>query len=184
MNDTASLPDHTLYEPSTSVDVNTGEEVTTEYTLITLVGTQYLTAKILKASNGFQTRDPNIKTFFVNYLTTVQAADGTDIKQFSPGDVLEVLDSDGNPVSGVSATVASVNNPVGHAFGASVDEGVIFQKGHFVFVEDQLIIIEKYSLTPRDVALGFNIQENIITSGQDSTPVSYTHLTLPTILLV
>lgn len=169
VNDTASLPDPTVYQPSTSVDVNTGEEVTTEYTLRTLVGTQYLTAKILKASNGFQTRDPNLKTFFVNYLTTVQAADGTDIKQFSPGDVLEVLDGDGNPISGVSATVASVNNPVGHAFGASVDEGVIFQKGHFVFVEDQLIIIEKYSLTPRDVALGFNIQENIITSGQDST---------------
>ena len=169
VNDTASLPDPTVYEPSTSVDVNTGEEVTTEYTLRKQGGAGQLTAKILKAANGFQTRDPNLKTFFVNYLNTVQASDGADIKQFAPGDVLDILDSDGNAISGVSATVASVNNPVGHAFGASVDEGVIFQKGHFVFVEDQLIIIEKYSLTPRDVALGFNIEENIITSGQDNT---------------
>lgn len=165
VKDTAALPDPTIYNPVTVYNAVTDQEETTEYFL--QGQTTGLRAKILTTANGFQTRDPDLKTFFINYLNTNQNAQAEDIKEFLAGEVLKIVDIDG--VEQVDAVVAEVENHAGRSFGASVDEGIIYQKGHFIFAEDQLIIIEKYSDVPRDIAIGFDIKETIVTSNEDQT---------------
>ena len=159
VNDLAGFTDPTIYDQTTS---ELG--VTTTFTI--LGKTSGLRAEIVKGQPGFQTQDPNLKTFFIKYLTTAQDGD-TDIKQFQSGEPLEILNS--FDVKQLGVTAASVANHAGRSFGVSCEEGVVFQKGHFIFVEKQFIIVSKYANTPGSVSVGFTVKENLIASGADTT---------------
>lgn len=58
----------------------------------------------------------------------------------------------------VFSSVDSVGN--GYAFGVS--NGIIYQKGYFLQVNTQTILIDKYSPSPNAVAVGFNSTETIV----------------------
>jgi hypothetical protein len=58
---------------------------------------------------------------------------------------------------------------VGRGYAAKVTEGVIFQKGHFVRVDPQEVIVEKYSPSPDQLVLGFATSESIVNNNSDST---------------
>ena len=126
VNDLAGFTDPTIYDQTTS---ELG--VTTTFTI--LGKTSGLRAEIVKGQPGFQTQDPNLKTFFIKYLTTAQDGD-TDIKQFQSGEPLEILNS--FDVKQLGVTAASVANHAGRSFGVSCEEGVVFQKGHFILSFD------------------------------------------------
>ena len=146
-----------------------------------------LIAEVVKGLPGFETSAPNLKTFYITYLNTTN--DGTrDVKQFGPGELIELLDRDLAPVVDVNGdaiaftTASDSQNQVGRAYGISCEEGVIFQRGHFIYVDRQLIIVTRYSnipgqdgLDPEDVdkinpvSVGFDIQENIVNSNLDNT---------------
>jgi hypothetical protein len=64
-------------------------------------------------------------------------------------------------------TVSSLSNPIGTGYGFSVGRGVIYQLGYFARVDEQFIIVEKYSNTPDAKSVGFNTIENIINSNID-----------------
>ena len=64
---------------------------------------------------------------------------------------------------------ASLTNPVGDGYSFSVSEGVIYQKGYFLSVAPQSIIVSKYDNVPDQVYVGFNTAEAIVTSTQDPT---------------
>jgi hypothetical protein len=64
----------------------------------------------------------------------------------------------------VSNTVGSVGN--GYAFGVS--DGTIYQKGLFLKVDAQTIIVDKYDVSPNNVSVGFNSNEQIINSNIDT----------------
>lgn len=66
-------------------------------------------------------------------------------------------------------TVASTANSVGTGYAFSVTEGVIFQKGYFVKVDPQTIVIDKYSSIPDAVAVGFKTEEQVIDVNSDTT---------------
>lgn len=66
-------------------------------------------------------------------------------------------------------TVASVANSVGSGYAFSVTEGVIFQKGYFVKVNPQTIIVDKYSTQPNNVVVGFKTTEKIVDVNSDTT---------------
>lgn len=68
-------------------------------------------------------------------------------------------------------TVAPGNfaNPVNSAYGFSISEGVIYQKGYFSRVEPQLIIVDKYSDYPHQKVIGFDTIEEIVNSNSDSS---------------
>ena len=67
-------------------------------------------------------------------------------------------------------TVAnSTVSPIGTGYGISVGEGVIYQKGFFSRVEPQFTIVEKYSNTGFDKAVGFSTDEALVNSDQDQT---------------
>lgn len=56
---------------------------------------------------------------------------------------------------------------VGYAFG--VTEGIIYQKGHFLKVDPQILLISKYDTNPTDVAAGFSTTESIVSYNQDDS---------------
>lgn len=63
--------------------------------------------------------------------------------------------------SSVSAT------GTGYAF--SVTEGLIYQKGYFLKVDPQTIVVEKYNSVPNNVVVGFKTEEAYIDSNADES---------------
>ena len=169
LNDKSGFSNPAIY------DQVVGDDGTTT-TFIARGLTSGLQAEIIKGQNGFQTQNPDLKTFFIKYLNTSQD-NQADVKRFLQNEALEILDSNNNLVETV--TVASVDNHEGRSFGVSCEEGVIYQKGHFIFVDNQFIIVTKYRNIPgqdaddasvvNNVSVGFSIKENIIDSDTDAT---------------
>ena len=65
--------------------------------------------------------------------------------------------------------VSSDASAVGNGYAAGVTQGTIFQKGYFLPVAAQQIIVDPYDTSPNGVVMGFTTIENIITSNQDQT---------------
>jgi hypothetical protein len=65
----------------------------------------------------------------------------------------------------VSATANSVGS--GYAFG--ITEGYTYQKGYFLRVNPQVVIVDKYSVQPNNVSVGFNTTEEVVTYNSDSS---------------
>ena len=159
LNDTTGFTDPSVYNQTDSA------------TFTATGNTTGLVAEIILGENGFQTQDPDLKTFFISYIgfddTTVAGASATDVKQFSQGEVLSIKNSSGTILE--SVTVATVAAHAGKSFGVSCEEGVVYQKGHFIFVDNQFVIVSKYSNIPGASSVGFTIAENLINSNQDTT---------------
>jgi len=70
------------------------------------------------------------------------------------------------------ARVTVANNtfvPVGTGYSMTISEGKIYQKGYFLNVEPQSVIVEKYSNMPSDIAVGFETIETIANSSVDAS---------------
>lgn len=65
-------------------------------------------------------------------------------------------------------TVAAVTNAVGSGYAFGVTAGHIYHKGHFIKVQPQTVIVDKYSRFPNNVAVAFETKEEIINSNQDT----------------
>jgi hypothetical protein len=61
------------------------------------------------------------------------------------------------------------SDAVGNGYVFGVGEGIIYQKGHFLRVRPQSIIVDKYSSTPNAVSVGFSTDEFIINSNIDTS---------------
>jgi len=138
-----------------------------------LVGSStQLRASVEAATRGFQTRFPDLNTFYIRYLNTSNSG----IKVFQSGEELIIykrtIDADGNPVGDdnteVDRILAASSNSTGNSFGLRVSEGVIFQKGHFLFVEEQLVIVSKYTAIPDNISVGYRVEERITSFLQDA----------------
>jgi len=60
-------------------------------------------------------------------------------------------------------------NTVGNSFLMTVNDGIIFQKGHFQRFEEQNIIVTKYTSSPDEVSVGIETAEAIINSSVDTS---------------
>lgn len=149
-----------------------------------------LKALIIQGASGFQSRAPDLNTFFVVYLNTVEIS-GLEKKKYEPNDTLEIHEyilrtqevneetTETIIDNGVVATtsVANFSNPIGNSFGLNSSEGVIFQRGHFLFVDDQTIVVKKYlsddslefESEPNNISVGYIVDETIVNSQQDSS---------------
>ena len=63
----------------------------------------------------------------------------------------------------------AIDSPTGFGYGMAVDEGVIYQKGYFSRVDEQLVVVEKYANTGFDKSVGFYSNEEIINSSIDES---------------
>ena len=67
-------------------------------------------------------------------------------------------------------TVANTStNPIGSGYAMSIDDGYIYQKGYFIRVDPQLIVVEKYDSNPDELVVGFNTIETLINSNIDTS---------------
>lgn len=143
-------------------------------------GESGLRASIIAATRGFLTAAPNTNTFYINYRNTVNATNNPQKKVFGTGEQLTIfktstflneLGTAEDVITEVVATinVASVPNHAGLSFGLRVSEGVVFQKGHFLFVDEQLIIVSKYDNQPNQVSIGFDVEESLVTALEDNS---------------
>ena len=129
-----------------------------EFTNTIITGqTSGVTAKVVSvaASSG---SDPI--TLFVKYTNS-----GTNktTKLFTAG---ETIISDGSNLR--EAAIQTGADKVGYGSAVSVARGVYFVSDMFVLVEDQTIILEKYSIAPT-YKIGFAVGQSVITSQTDSS---------------
>lgn len=66
-------------------------------------------------------------------------------------------------------TVASTANAVGNGYAFGVSDGIIYQKGHFLRVDPQVVVVEKYNQFPDSKVVGFDTIETIINSNIDTS---------------
>ena len=119
-------------------------------------------AKVIATASGTQAGAPNYNTFLVKYI---DGGTSKTNKTFGLNEQLVYLPADGG--SGQRAnTIASGAFGFGSVF--HVGGGIIFQKGNFINVDSQVIILEKYSTTP-STRVGFTTTEAIVTSTTDGT---------------
>jgi hypothetical protein len=67
------------------------------------------------------------------------------------------------------STADSSKTPIGTGYGVKVAPGVIYQKGFFSRVNEQTLVVNKYSNTAFDAVVGFDTKEQIINSNQDNS---------------
>jgi hypothetical protein len=129
-----------------------------------------LTAEIISADRGFETRAPDLNTFYIGYL----GQGGTG--RFNPGEVLQITRTKylDDAVYSTEANITSINatqqtNHVGQSFGIRSEPGVVFQKGAFLFADSQTLIISKYNNEPDGVSVGYKVTETNVTALADNS---------------
>ena len=172
------LTDKTGFDPETFIPAVADEvisgstvEIETKYEIEGQISG--LKASIIFAARGFETRPPNLNTFFVNYLNSNEVQ---GYKSFIAGEEL-VINKYRYNGSTIIETVLSVQttqvtqlpSPTGKSFGIQAAAGVIFQKGHFLFAADQTLIVAPYTDQPDDLSVGYEVSETIVSSLQDSS---------------
>ena len=175
----------TSYVSKTVIEPILGQDVELDHVYEVVGASTGLKATIVQASIGFQTRPPDLNTFYINYVNT--AASGAT--QFQAGEQLtvnlykfkvgtttealavvsDVLATQDLYATGISVS-AGVSTPhVGRSFGIEASPGIVFQKGHFIFAAAQRLVVEKYSKSPDAKSVGYTVSETLINSLQDST---------------
>ena len=168
------------YISTSAVEVLAGQEVELDYVYQVKGQSSGLKAEIVQASKGFQTRPPNLNTFFINYTniglagqTQFQAGEALVVTRFKylRGTTNEALSIDTVINTGLAVYGSpSVGNPhVGRAFGIEAAPGIIFQKGHFIFTAEQRLVVEKYTNVADNKSVGYLVAERLINNLQDNS---------------
>jgi len=132
-----------------------------------------VTARVVAASRGFETRNPDLNTFYVNYTTT-----SSGNKVFQAGELLRIFKISivevGTSINRTEEEVETINvttfsGAAGNSFGLRSAPGIIFQKGHFLYAEEQLVVISKYTNVPDNVSVGYVVEERVINAFQDAS---------------
>jgi len=125
--------------------------------------TSGVTAKLIDAKDGSEAATPNYLSIFVEY--TNSGANNTT-QTFANNEQIILRNSSDN--SFVVAANTIVTGATGKGFRATVSDGIVYHKGHFVRVDAQGVIVDKYSTTPSK-RLGFETTESLIDSNADSS---------------
>ena len=168
------------YISGPAVETLAGQVVELDYVYEVTGASSGLKAEIVQAAKGFQTRPPNLNTFFINYTnignagqTQFQSGESLVVTRYKylRGTTTEALTVD--TVINTDLTVfqsPSAGNPhVGRAFGIEAAPGIIFQKGHFIFTAEQRLVVEKYSNVADAKSVGYLVSENLTNALQDNS---------------
>lgn len=94
--------------------------------------------------------------------TTIKTANTT-----GPVDTLSL--SSQNYLTQITVANAAFTAPVGNGYAFAVTDGIVYQKGTFVRVDPQVIVVDKYSSVPDGLAVGFTTDETIVESTADTS---------------
>ena len=121
------------------------------------------------ASSGVQARvvhqvatdgtDPN--TLFVKYINS-----GTDNTKtaFDDNETISAVTT----IDGTGTTVSAVVDSTAVGSAASIKEGVYYINGFYIKVNDQVLILDKYTNTP-SYRVGLTVTESFVTQNDDAT---------------
>ncbi len=125
--------------------------------------TSGMTAQLIDVADGSEGASPDNMTLFVKYTNS-----GTNniTKSFADNEVLTIRNRIGNAFVVAANTITSSSTGLGTR--ASVSDGIIFHKGHFVRVGSQSHIVDKYSTSPSK-KVGFQTVETLVNSNIDSS---------------
>ena len=94
----------------------------------------------------------------------------TTIKPVSNTAAVNTLNLDSqNYLTTITVANSSVTAPVGNGYAFGVTGGLIYQKGHFLKVNPQIVVVDKYSSAPNNAVVGFDTAESVITSISDTS---------------
>ena len=146
--------------------------------LIAYDATSNLQAVVVNSVDGFESQNPDLKTLYLKYINSGMYANA-ERKTFTADTTLSFYANAATTSTGVAIAnnyqanldvkVAYSNtNPIGKGYAVSVTEGIIYQKGYFIRVANNLTaVVSKYSNTPNNITLGFTTEENIVTELSD-----------------
>ena len=125
--------------------------------------TSGMTAQLIDVADGSEAANPDNMTLFVKYTNS-----GTNntTKAFADNEVLTLRTRTGASFIVAANTITSSSTGLGTR--ASVSDGIIFHKGHFVRVGAQSHIVDKYSTRPSK-KVGFQTLETLVDSNIDSS---------------
>ena len=155
------------------------DDIEVDYVYVMEGSRSGLQAQILAAVNGpNQSSQVPPPTFWIKYLNTQPGYTQFDAEEAFTITLTKFKRGTLNPLSGAGvvfnggdsvATVAAGSGRVGKAFGIQSSPGVIFQKGHFIFAAEQILIVENYSDVPTDKNVGYRVLESKINALQDDS---------------
>jgi len=130
-------------------------------------------ANVITYSNG-TIRSFSFSAYGNGYITaptvTVNTSTGSGASLAALNYIAEVTVANNLFVANTTSSGINVaTTPVGTGTAVIVSDGIIYQKGHFVRVEEQTVIVDKFTTNPNNVVLGFYTQESIVNSSVDST---------------
>lgn len=139
--------------------------------------TSNLQAIVVNSEQGLESQNPDLHTIYVKYINSgttgeVAFANNEDLYFYSNTDVANTTSLVTEYTTKVAPSqINSVDaNPTGNGYAFSVGEGIIFQKGFFVRVANNLsTVVSKYSSAPNNLSVGFSTTETIVTEYQDNT---------------
>jgi uncharacterized membrane protein YgcG len=127
-----------------------------------------LEAVVVNVISGYEASAPDLNTLYIKYLNSGTFANGAPQKRFSASQAIQIRTT-ANTLFGNVTIANSSANAVGTAYSVGVSDGVIFQKGFFVRVESQDVVVTKYNNQPNGVSVGFKTNEVIVTADSDET---------------
>lgn len=125
-----------------------------------------LEAVVVNVVGGFEASAPDLNTLYIKYLNSGTFANGTPQKRYSSSQAVQIRTTANTLFGNVTIANSSVN-AIGTGYSVGVSDGVIFQKGFFVRVESQDVIVTKYNNQPNGVSVGFKTNEIIVTADSD-----------------
>ena len=122
---------------------------------MTIVGSSGVTAVVVVAQDAENT-DPT--TLYVRYTTT---GSNNSTQTFSNSEVITTLD-------GTYSFQAAASDAIGKGSIANIQRGVYYVNNHFCLVEEQHLVLDKYTNTP-SYRVGLTVTEAIVTPEEDET---------------
>jgi hypothetical protein len=102
----------------------------------------------------------NPDTLFVEYVSSTAGTSSSDPIRVGNSETLARNDAPSVTFTSASSSASGAGTEV------SIQQGVFYVQGHFVFAEKQTIFVDKYSGTP-DAEIGFKVVEQVITADDD-----------------
>ena len=125
--------------------------------------TSGMTAQLIDVADGSEGAAPDHMTLFVKYTNS---GTNNSTKSFADNETIVLRTRTGSSFIVAANTITSSSTGLGTR--ASVSDGVIFHKGHFVRVGAQSHIVDKYSTSPSK-KVGFQTVETLVNSNVDSS---------------
>ena len=123
---------------------------------------------VVKTSTGLESQAPDLNTLHIRYVkgsganTAFSTTEYIRLENYRTAATVATVQAAGN-VTGVASAA------IGNGTALRVSEGIIYQKGAFIGVDKQLVIVDAYSVTPDAKSAGFVVAETTINSFNDTS---------------